>query len=124
MPLLVEARESAQPAPISKLKAGYVSLALRIQEAAGEMLGLKLIYMDAGSGAKRPIAETMIKEVAAAIEIPLIVGGGIKDPEKAYRNARAGADLIVVGNAIEDNPALVKEMAAAIQAVKDKYPKA
>jgi phosphoglycerol geranylgeranyltransferase len=84
---------------------------------AGEMLGLKLIYMDAGSGAKRPIAENMIAEVAAAIEIPLIVGGGIKDPEKAYRNARAGADLIVVGNAIEEDPSVLREMAEAIHAV-------
>lgn len=84
---------------------------------AGEMLGLKLIYMDAGSGAKRPISENMIEEVAAAIEIPLIVGGGIKDPEKAYRNARAGADLIVVGNAIEQDPGLLREMAEAIHAV-------
>lgn len=84
---------------------------------AGEMLGLKLIYMDAGSGAKRPISENMIEEVAAAIEIPLIVGGGIKDPEKAYRNARAGADLIVVGNAIEQDPGLLREMAEAIHTV-------
>src|SRR5262249_1638054 len=67
----------------------------------GEMLGMKLIYMDAGSGAKRPISETMIEAVARQIEVPLIVGGGITDPEKAYRNCKAGADLVVVGNAIE-----------------------
>src|SRR6201747_3195316 len=51
---------------------------------AGEMLGMKLIYMDAGSGAKRPIAEHVIKKVARHIEIPLIIGGGITEPEKAY----------------------------------------
>ena len=68
---------------------------------AGEMLGMKLIYMDAGSGAKRPIAESMIADVAENINVPLIIGGGIKDPEKAYLNCKSGADLIVVGNAFE-----------------------
>ncbi|HZG25844.1 MAG TPA: geranylgeranylglyceryl/heptaprenylglyceryl phosphate synthase, partial [Chitinophagaceae bacterium] len=52
---------------------------------AGEMLGMKLIYMDAGSGAKRAISEAMIEKVAGCIEAPLVTGGGIADPEKAYR---------------------------------------
>ncbi|MEN9299637.1 MAG: hypothetical protein RLZZ429_1950 [Bacteroidota bacterium] len=81
---------------------------------AGEMLGMKLIYMDAGSGAKKPIPEQMIEKVARHIEAPLIIGGGIIDPEKAYRNCKAGADVIVVGNAIEKDPSLIKEMSAAI----------
>lgn len=84
---------------------------------ASEMLGMKLIYMDAGSGAKRAITESMIEMVSQNIEAPLIVGGGILDPEKAYRNCKAGADVIVVGNAIEKNPDLIKEMAAAIHSV-------
>ncbi|MCX6315138.1 MAG: geranylgeranylglyceryl/heptaprenylglyceryl phosphate synthase [Sphingobacteriales bacterium] len=84
---------------------------------AGEMLGMKLIYMDAGSGARRPIAETMIAKVAAAIEVPLIVGGGILEPEKAYLNCKAGADVIVIGNAIEKDSSLIAEMAAAIHSV-------
>jgi phosphoglycerol geranylgeranyltransferase len=84
---------------------------------AGEMLGMKLIYMDAGSGAKKPIHEEMITAVAQHIEVPLIVGGGIKEPEKAYLNCKAGADVIVVGNAIEKNSSLIKEMAAAIHSV-------
>ena len=84
---------------------------------ASEMLGMKLIYMDAGSGAKRAITESMIEMVAQNIEAPLIVGGGILDPEKAYRNCKAGADVIVVGNAIEKNPDLIREMAAAIHSV-------
>jgi putative glycerol-1-phosphate prenyltransferase len=83
---------------------------------AGEMLGMKLIYMDAGSGAKKPITESMIAAVAASIDIPLVVGGGITSPEKAYRNVRAGADIIVVGNAIEKDPTLIQEMSAAIHA--------
>lgn len=83
---------------------------------AGEMLGMKLIYMDAGSGARRPVSEEMIAAVAKQISIPLIVGGGITDPEKAYRNCLAGADIIVVGNAIEKDPQLIREMSAAVHA--------
>ncbi|WP_207495595.1 geranylgeranylglyceryl/heptaprenylglyceryl phosphate synthase [Aridibaculum aurantiacum] len=81
---------------------------------AGEMLGMKLIYMDSGSGAKRPITESMIEMVSSHIEAPLIIGGGITDPEKAYRNCKAGADVIVVGNAIEKDASLIKEMADAV----------
>lgn len=84
---------------------------------AGEMLGMKLIYMDAGSGAKRVVSEAMIEKVAGCIEVPLVVGGGILDPEKAYCNCRAGADIIVVGNAIEKDAALIKEMSAAVHSV-------
>lgn len=84
---------------------------------AGEMLGMKLIYMDAGSGARHPIREEMIACVASNIDVPLVVGGGIRDPEKAYLNCKAGADLIVVGNAIEKDPGLIREMAAAVHSV-------
>lgn len=84
---------------------------------AGEMLGMKVIYMDAGSGAKRAISESMIQSVAHQIEIPLIIGGGITDPEKAYLNCKAGADVIVIGNAIEKDASLIKEMAAAIHSL-------
>lgn len=83
---------------------------------AGEMLGLKTIYMDAGSGAKNPITKEMIQAVSQNIEAPLIVGGGINDPEKAYENCKAGADIIVVGNAIEKNYSLISEISAAIHA--------
>lgn len=82
---------------------------------AGEMLGMKLIYMDAGSGAKQPITTSMIKRVADQISIPLIVGGGIKTPEKAQENCKAGADLIVVGNAIEKEVSLISEISAAVK---------
>jgi putative glycerol-1-phosphate prenyltransferase len=84
---------------------------------AGEMLGMKMIYMDAGSGARRPISTEMIERVAANIDIPLLIGGGIQDPEKVYLNAKAGADLIVVGNAIEKDTSILTEMVAAMQAV-------
>ena len=84
---------------------------------AGEMLGMKLIYMDAGSGAKKAITENMIEKVSKSIEAPLIIGGGITNPEKAYLNCKSGADVIVVGNAIEKDPSLIKEMAAAVHSV-------
>ena len=84
---------------------------------AGEMLGMKLIYMDAGSGAKRPITESMIEAVAKSISSPLIIGGGITHPEKAYLNCKAGADVIVVGNAIEKDASLIKEMSDAVHSV-------
>jgi putative glycerol-1-phosphate prenyltransferase len=84
---------------------------------AGEMLGMKLIYMDAGSGARRPISTEMIERVSLNIEIPLIIGGGIQNPEKVYLNAKAGADMIVVGNAIEKDVSLLSEMAGALHSV-------
>ena len=83
---------------------------------AGEMLGMKLIYMDAGSGAKRAVTEEMIAMVAKCIEIPLVIGGGIRTAEKAYLNCKAGADMIVVGNAIEKDASLIREMAEAVHA--------
>ncbi len=84
---------------------------------AGEMLGMKLIYMDAGSGAKIPVRESMIAQVAKSIDIPLLIGGGITNPEKAYLNCKAGADIIVVGNAIEKDDSLIIEMASAVHSV-------
>jgi putative glycerol-1-phosphate prenyltransferase len=84
---------------------------------AGEMLGMKLIFLDAGSGARKPVSEAMVAAVADNIEVPLVVGGGIREPEKAYHNAKAGADLIVIGNALEKERSLVGEMAAAIHMV-------
>lgn len=84
---------------------------------AGEMLGHKLIYMDAGSGAKKPISEAMITAVAQSIQVPLVLGGGIRNAEKAYLNCKAGADIIVVGNAIEKEASLMKEISAAVHSV-------
>ena len=81
---------------------------------AGEMLGLKLIYMDAGSGARDAITESMIKQVSSQVSVPVIVGGGIRDAEKAYLNCKAGADVIVVGNAIEKDLSIIKEIADAV----------
>ena len=85
---------------------------------AGEMLGLKLIFMDGGSGAKNPIGKKMISAVRKSINCPLIIGGGISSGEKALENCKAGADIIVVGNAIEKDQSLIKEIADAIHNFK------
>ena len=84
---------------------------------AGEMLGLKLIYMDAGSGAINCISEKMITQVSTNISIPLIVGGGINTPKKALQACKSGADIIVVGNAIEKNISLIKSMSKAVHSI-------
>ena len=99
---------NTQPIPSNK-NAVAVCTAL-----AGEMLGLKLIFMDGGSGAKNPISEKMITSVKKAINLPLIIGGGINSAKKAIDNSKAGADIIVVGNAIEKNINLINEIATAI----------
>jgi len=81
---------------------------------AGEMLGMKLIFMDAGSGAANPISESMISMVSKSLDTPLIIGGGICSSKKALENCKAGADVIVVGNSIEKNPSLIEEIAHSI----------
>jgi len=86
---------------------------------AGEMLGLKLIYMDAGSGAKFPISTKMIASVRKSIDIPLIVGGGIDSAAKAVDSLKAGADMLVVGNGIEKNPNLLIEVSDAVLSLNE-----
>jgi len=77
---------------------------------AGQMLGLKLMFLEAGSGAYTPVTHSMITQVKENISIPLIVGGGIKTAEMAAAVWRAGADLLVVGNALEKNPNLILQI--------------
>lgn len=84
---------------------------------AGEMLGLKLIYLEAGSGALMPVSTSMISKVSQMINIPLIVGGGIKTPEMAADAVKAGADIIVIGTAFEKEPEMLKKFAEAIHRV-------
>jgi putative glycerol-1-phosphate prenyltransferase len=85
---------------------------------AGEMLGMKLIYMDAGSGAKNPVTETMIHAVSKNVDVPVIVGGGIVTPEKAHLNCNAGADVIVIGNAIEKDTSLIEAVSKAVHSYR------
>ena len=81
---------------------------------AGELLGLKVIYMDAGSGARTTISRSMIESVSSKVNLPLIAGGGIKTPEKALELCTAGADVIVVGNSIEKKNSSIVELADAV----------
>ena len=83
---------------------------------AGQMLGLQTIYIDAGSGAEREISPRMIASVRKSIAIPLIVGGGINSAQKAITALEAGADMIVVGNALEKDPDLLTEVSEKIYA--------
>ena len=87
---------------------------------AGYYLGMKLIYMDAGSGAKMSIPEAMITAVKENVPLPMILGGGINTPDEAALKAAAGADFVVTGNILEKNSdqKLVQEFARAIHSVK------
>ncbi len=81
---------------------------------AGEMLGMKLIYLEAGSGAKKPVGGEMIRAVRENADLPLIVGGGIRDAGTAVDICRAGADIIVIGNGFEEDVSLIFEIADAV----------
>jgi phosphoglycerol geranylgeranyltransferase len=82
---------------------------------AGEMLGMKLIYLDGGSGAKNPVSDKMISKVKKSVDVPIIVGGGINSIEKAKTAFEAGADIIVVGNKIEENPNFITDLGKLIK---------
>lgn len=81
---------------------------------AGQMLGLQTIYIDAGSGAEKEISPRMIASVRKSVSIPLIVGGGINSSQKAIAALEAGADMIVLGNALEKHPDLLTEISDKI----------
>ena len=99
----VEYMSNTKPIPANKPDIA-ISTAL-----AGEMLGLKLIYMDAGSGAKHPINSLMISKVKQNITVPLIIGGGVNTKQKLTDAYKAGADIVVVGTAFEQNINLLDE---------------
>ena len=81
---------------------------------AGELLGMQTIYLDAGSGAVQPVPVETVHKVRRQIDRPLIVGGGIRTAEEASARCEAGADLIVVGSAIEQEPGLLVDMSRAV----------
>ncbi len=81
---------------------------------AGQYLGMKLIYLEAGSGAKKPVPDQIINSVKKQVTVPIIVGGGIRSPEVARKKVAAGAQFVVTGNVIEHDPSLMKAFADAI----------
>ena len=82
---------------------------------AGQYLGMKLIYLEAGSGAIIPVSSTIIKETREALDLPLIVGGGLRSAAAVSSALSAGADLIVVGNILEKEPTLIHSLAQVVQ---------
>ena len=84
---------------------------------AGEMLGLKLLYLEAGSGAQETVPDSMIRSVKNSVKVPLIVGGGIRSVEQAVACCQAGADIVVVGNALETDPKLMNSLSCAVHDV-------
>nr|WP_294781181.1 geranylgeranylglyceryl/heptaprenylglyceryl phosphate synthase [uncultured Flavobacterium sp.] len=103
--ILIESGNETAVARVSKTKPlSRENLDLVLATAqAGEMLGNQLIYLEAGSGAKHPVPLEMIELVAQNIDIPVIVGGGIVDLHGIQKAHNAGADLVVIGTAFENN---------------------
>ena len=83
---------------------------------AGELLGLRTIYMDTGSGADRSVSAEMIAKVRESVGLPIIVGGGIREVKNARSICEAGADVVVIGTALEEDPDLVFDLSAAVHA--------
>lgn len=77
---------------------------------AGQLLGMKLIYLEAGSGAKKPLTEEIIRGVKKELNIPLIVGGGIRSKIQMEDAYNAGADLVVIGTAFEEDELFFNEL--------------
>lgn len=81
---------------------------------AGSLLGLRTMYMDTGSGAKRTVSEAMVSVVRSCVDAPIIVGGGIRDGATARALCSAGADVVVVGTAVEEDPEAVFALSEAV----------
>ncbi len=84
---------------------------------AGQYMGMKLVYLDGGSGAQYPVPANMIKKVKEYIDIPIIIGGGINSLEKAKNAFEAGADIIVIGNAFEEGESFSIDLGAYLKQV-------
>ncbi len=85
---------------------------------AAQYLGMRTVYLEAGSGAPSPIPSKMIREVKEAINIPLFVGGGVRTKEQAYEVANAGADVIVTGTVIEESDDIKSKVEGLVSAIK------
>jgi len=82
-----------------------------------QYFGMKLVYLEAGSGAPEPVPENMVSAVKRELGMPLIVGGGIRTPDDAQRMARAGADIVVTGTIVEEDAEI---LTAIVDRVKGK----
>jgi len=105
----VQYMSNTQPIPRNKTDIAVATA------MAGEQLGLKAIYLEAGSGALYPVTPEMISEVAQNISIPVIVGGGLRNPSQVKDAAKAGASMVVVGNAIETDE---RDLALMVEAFR------
>jgi len=108
--LLVNGNKTSVTQKVTQTKPLYTLAEIRNTALAGQLLGFKTIYLEAGSGAKTHIAARIIKAVRRSVQLPLLVGGGIDSVHKAGLAIRAGADIVVVGNALERDILLVKEL--------------
>lgn len=83
---------------------------------AAEMIGMKLLYLDTGSGADFPVPDAMVQKISKHCSLPMIIGGGIRTPEEAHRKVEAGASFVVTGTVIEENShmPLIREFAEAV----------
>lgn len=81
---------------------------------AAQYLGMKLVYLETGSGAAASVPASMIRQVSAYVDLPVIVGGGVRDPEAAREKVEAGAAFVVTGTAVEDDPGRLRDLAAAV----------
>jgi len=108
--ILVEGDKKSTTEKVSKTKPLSDAKTIIHTAIAAELLGFKTVYLEAGSGAKTNINTTLIKKVKQNIHIPLLVGGGIDTVTKAKQAIHAGADILVVGNALESNSGLLKEL--------------
>jgi phosphoglycerol geranylgeranyltransferase len=107
-PTSVQFMSNTQPIPKNKPDVA------KAHALAAEYLGMKLVFLEAGSGAENPVPDAIIREVRDFISIPIIVGGGVKDPDTAHSKVKSGASFVVIGNFLEEDDSLIKEFADAI----------
>ncbi|MBK6626298.1 MAG: geranylgeranylglyceryl/heptaprenylglyceryl phosphate synthase [Flavobacteriales bacterium] len=100
----------SQTVPIPRDKPGIAAATA----LAGELLGLRTIYLDTGSGADRTVSPEMVATVRRTVQLPIIVGGGIRDAATARGLCDAGADVVVVGTAFEQDPELIFALSEAV----------
>jgi putative glycerol-1-phosphate prenyltransferase len=105
---MVQVMSDTNPIPMNRIDA-IIAHAL-----AAQYLGMKLIYLEAGSGASKSIENNIIKSVSKTVDVPLIVGGGLRDPEVISDKVSAGASIIVTGTIVEEDTSVMTEIASAV----------